>query len=159
MIAQYPAEIEAAAAIAGIGYPCADNLVKALSCMKNGSSYSIEKMVASINKPQSMHWPDLTLIAGNKDPIVNPVNSEQMAKQWQQLMATNRTIEKPLADGVTATRYQNTTTKSFVELVVVNELGHGWPINSQQPFGGEAAPFVLESSFSTTDYLVTNWGL
>ena len=160
IIAQYPDQFTAAASIAGVAYPCADNLVKALSCMKNGFAYSMEKMVQKIPDNTAGKWPNLTIIAGTKDAIVSPQNSHQMSIQWQTLMATDKTISDiPVPKGVAATRYLNATTNTYVELVEVQDIGHGWPINSQSPYGDQAAPFVIESSLSSTDYLVTQWGL
>lgn len=160
LIAQNPSTFSAAGIIAGVGFPCADTLVKALSCMKSGSSYAIETLAEQVKRlhDKAVEWPNISLITGSDDAIVNPENSKQMYLQWQQILQANNHVSvTTLPEGVSGERMQQDSNASFIELIMVNGIGHGWPINSQAENAGKAAPFVLESPINVADYLVDTW--
>ena len=160
LIAQHPTTFDAAGIIAGVGFPCADTLVKALSCMKIGSTYSIELLAEQVQQIHKgpVKWPDISLITGTDDAIVSPENSKQMFQQWQIILDANkRASTEALPEGVLAERMQHDSNAPFIELIMVNGIGHGWPINSQAENAGKAAPFVLESPINVTDYLIDAW--
>ncbi len=162
LIAQYPSTFRGAGIIAGVGYPCADTLVKALSCMKSGSAYEAQKLADIVKQlhTKPMVWPNISLFSGSMDAIVSPINSRQMYDQWQLIMNTNASVSIPeIPDGISVERMQNESNKSFIELIMIDGIGHGWPINSQATNAGKAAPFVLESPINVTDYLIDVWGI
>lgn len=150
LMVHYPNMFEAGAVVAGIPYPCADNLIKAISCMKSGSTTDAKNLAKQINKTQ-VQWPKLTVITGDKDNIVNPKNAELMAQQWGYLTGQSKPSSLKIAD-VNASSFGESS-----ELIVIPNMGHGLPINSELTAGGSAAPFVLESPFSAADYLVKKW--
>ena len=146
----YPQKFDAGAVIAGIPYPCADNLIKAISCMKSGTDMTAKQLAKSIHQP-NINWPKITVITGAEDKIVNPKNSELLARQWAFLNGNPNAVEDDKM-GV-----QKITFGSGSELIKVAGIGHGIPVNPSIDGGGEEAPFVLKSSFSAADYLVNKW--
>lgn len=153
LLAQYPEEFKAGAVVAGISYPCANNLIKAISCMKSGSSTSAKQMAQQISSNNS-NWPDLVVITGDKDQIVAPVNSEQMAEQWSLISAAS---QKSLEQGEGYSLQKWHGERGNVELITIDNLGHGLPINVSENSLEKPAPFVLNSGFSTAKYLVKSW--
>ncbi len=150
LLVHYPDMFEAGAVIAGIPYPCADNLIKAISCMKSGSPLDARTLAKEIHKPE-LNWPELTVITGQQDAIVNPKNSELMAQQWGYLTGDSQQRSLP-REGVEASSFGGSS-----ELIVIPNMGHGLPVNSEIKAGGSAAPFVLQSPFSAADHLVKKW--
>ncbi|MCP4274086.1 MAG: PHB depolymerase family esterase, partial [Gammaproteobacteria bacterium] len=160
LLSLQPSNYESGAIIAGVVFPCADTLLKAISCMKNGAQESTDELARQIiqqnnNKDQ---WPSLHLIAGKNDPIVNPVNSNQLAKQWGVILSTEDSVTENIG-GIEKTIKRNKQTQKYVELIVIKDLGHGWPVNPEVKFGGKVAPFVLKSPLSTVDHLLKSWQL
>lgn len=153
LLTQHPKEFAAGAVIAGIPYPCANNLIKAISCMKSGASNSAKQMAQELSSSTN-DWPDLVIITGDKDQIVAPINSEQMAKQWRLMSAANQESKRH-ADGYSLQNWQGEN--NSVELITINNLGHGLPINATKNSTETPAPFVLDSAFSTAEYLVYSW--
>lgn len=150
LMSLYPQKFAAGAVIAGIPYPCADNLIKAISCMKSGTDMTAKQLAKSVHKP-NVSWPQLTVITGSEDKIVNPKNSELMTHQWAYL--SGQTNAKTTQEqGVTKMKFDNGS-----ELITIAGMGHGMPVNPQIPAGGEAAPFILKADFSAADYLVSKW--
>ncbi|MBT8449090.1 MAG: PHB depolymerase family esterase [Gammaproteobacteria bacterium] len=161
LIAQYPNEFQAAGIIAGVGYPCADSLIKALTCMKSGSTYQISDLAEKVQKlhGETVQWPNITVMAGTEDTIVSPQNATQIQQQWQIIMDANKKITGTnVLDGITASRMENAQ-DAYIELLMIEGIGHGWPINSKSPNAGKAAPFVLETTVNATDYLINQWQL
>lgn len=161
MLAQYPETFSGVAIIAGVGYPCADSLVKALSCMKNGSSYDIDKLVSPITDLHNakVDWPSIVIVTGTEDTIVSPKNSQQIFELWTNITeASNSVALTNLPEQISGKR-SKTKNERFIELIEIKGLGHGWPINLESIYSGEAAPFVVETSLSMTDYLMDLWQL
>lgn len=150
LMALYPQEFKAGAVIAGVPYPCADNLIKAISCMKSGTDMTAKQLAKSIHQ-SNVTWPQVTVITGEEDKIVNPANSELMAQQWGYLTGQPNAT-KVSEKGITKLTFGNGS-----ELITIAGMGHGLPVNPKISGGGHAAPFVLESPFSAADYLVNKW--
>ena len=150
LLSHYPDSFKAGAVIAGIPYPCADNLIKAISCMKSGSELTAKQLAKSIHS-SVVEWPNLTVISGSSDSVVNPKNSELMAQQWGYLTGAvkAKTSEK---EGVKISNFGNVS-----ELILISGMEHGMPVNPDLKAGGTEAAFVLKSSFSAADYLVNKW--
>ena len=108
LIANYPDKFDAAAIIAGIGYPCANGLMAALKCMKSGPDNTPAQAAIEIknHQPATTAWPKLTVIAGTADTIVNPINSQHIAEQWAKVIGAEK-VESVTDKQVTITTYKN----------------------------------------------------
>lgn len=165
LISLHPELFHSAAIISGIGYPCANNLVKAISCMKNGmdengmdkSAKRLAKML--INQQQkSIQWPNVSIITGTSDGIVNPKNSYQLVELWRHILGTNE-IETKQLKGASIQVMRNKQTNKVLSLIEIKGMGHGWPVNAEQTFGGSSAPFIPETPISATNYIINLWAL
>jgi poly(hydroxyalkanoate) depolymerase family esterase len=161
MLVNYPELFTAGAVVAGIPFPCADGLITGISCMKHGPSQTPEELVALIKKikPKQTYWPKLSIWTGKKDNIVNPLNASVLAEQWAQL---SHVMDKPMIDnqsGYKVTQWQNEAKEVQVELIEVNQLGHGIMVNPDTENGGEASGYLLAAPVSTAQHLVRLWGL
>jgi poly(hydroxyalkanoate) depolymerase family esterase len=161
LLANYPTLFKGGAVVAGIPFPCADGLITGISCMRNGPSQTIDELVALVDKinPKQTIWPKLSVWTGAKDSIVNPSNSSVLAQQWAQLSAIdNKPIAQKKSD-YTITRWENSANEVLVELVEVNDLGHGIMVNPEVENGGEASDYLLVSPLSTIKHVVDFWQL
>jgi len=161
LLVNYPDMFISGAIIAGLPYPCADNLVKAISCMRNGPSQNAEelsKLALSLNKA-STKWPSISIWTGKKDSIVNPKNSSALAKQWALILQANEQIHLTATSGYSKSLWNTPKQVSAVELIEVDNIGHGIMINSQVENGGTSGDFLLESPLSSIKNIVSFWQL
>lgn len=159
LLSSHPQLFNAGGVVSGIGFPCADSLVKAISCMKNGPAEppaQLAKMLAPLLKDKPL--PQLTLIVGRDDKIVDPSNSDHLAASWAMLSDTPQVAKKSNL-GVDYQSWQSTKNISLIELIKINDFGHGWSVNSNEKFGGEVAPYLIEHKVSTTNLLLSKWKL
>jgi len=161
MLVNYPNLFTAGAVVAGIAYPCADNLIKAISCMRSGPSQSTQQLseLAQAIHPQQRVWPALSIWTGTKDTVVNRENSSALAKQWASLSALNRSPVVTKTAGVQITRWQNQAQQNQVELIEIADMGHGISVNEQQQYGGTPAAFLLPAPIAAASSIITFWRL
>lgn len=160
MLVNYPGIFTAGAVVAGIPYPCADGIIKAISCMRSGPSQNALEL-ANLAKKQNKkltHWPKLVVITGSKDKVVNPKNSQLLAQQWSELMQLkDHSIE--VKKGYRAAQWKDPKGNIQVELVEVDNIGHGMSVNPAVKMGGTEAPFLLKTTLSAAKYITNFWGL
>jgi len=161
MLVHYPELFTSAAIIAGIPFPCADNLIKAISCMRNGPSQTPVDLIQLVNRVNSTtpNWPNLTIWTGTADNIVNPLNSITLAQQWAGLKNLNTAPVITQYSGYQTKRWQNNEKQNVIELVMIDGLDHGISVNSTVKNGGKSAPFLLESPISAAVNIVKYWQL
>lgn len=161
LIVHYPELFDGGAIIAGIPYPCANNLIKAISCMRSGPSQSVKTLVEEIHKlnANNINWPKLSIWTGNKDTIVNPLNSQHLAQSWAQLSGIKKQGIKVAQEGYQKTQWKDAQNNVQVELIELNNIGHGMTINSKQPNGGIAAKFLPDSPLSAAINIIKFWQL
>ncbi|MBA6392111.1 PHB depolymerase family esterase [Colwellia sp. BRX10-3] len=159
MVVNYPELFTAGAIIAGIPYPCADNLITAIACMRSGPSQDAEQLttlVKQINNTQP-NWPPLSIFTGSKDAVVNPKNSQQLAIHWAQLTQSSNQPIITKHQGYQVSQWQGQNKQINVELVEIENMGHGIAVAPQKNDGGSAAPFVINTPISTVLYLLEAW--
>ena len=159
MLVNYPELFTAGAIIAGIPYPCADNLITAIACMRSGPSQSsteLTKLVKQI-KPLQSNWPMLSIWTGNQDSVVNPKNAQQLALHWAEL---SQSSEQPIItkhQGYQVSQWQGQSKRINVELIEIENMDHGIAIAPSLIDGGSEAPFVIKTPISTILYLLDAW--
>ncbi|NMP31812.1 PHB depolymerase family esterase [Thalassotalea sp. M1531] len=160
MLLNYPELFEAGAVIAGVPYPCANGLIKAISCMKNGPSSQtdlIQGANAVIN--QKTKLPRLTIWTGANDNIVNPKNSSALAKQWQHLTQITAQPEVTAKNGVTKQQWFGKDKQRALELVTIANVGHGIMVNPDINHGGVEGDYLLKSPIATMPEIIQFFGL
>ncbi|GHE95865.1 extracellular catalytic domain type 1 short-chain-length polyhydroxyalkanoate depolymerase [Thalassotalea profundi] len=161
MLVNYPELFKSGAIIAGVPYPCADNLIKAISCMRSGPSQSPEeltKLVKQINSASS-HWPTLTIWTGKEDKVVNAHNSIALAQHWAMLSKANENPVTETKELYQISRWNDEKNNTLVELIEIETMGHGMPVNPQKDNGGSEAPFVLKGPVSAALNIIKYWDL
>lgn len=161
MLVNYPELFTSAAIISGLPYPCANNLTKAISCMRNGplqgASFLTKEAIKQQNKKAS--WPTLSIWVGDNDKVVNPINSTILAKQWIGLFNKPLTVVKTQTESFSHTLWKDNNQHGVVELFEMNELGHGMMISTKEQDGGIIAPYLLDSELSSAKEIIKFWNL
>lgn len=161
LLTHYPKLFSAGAVIAGLPYPCANDLAKAISCMRNGPSQSATELVSLVKKGNETvkKWPRLIVITGSKDKVVNPKNSSRLAVQWSKLSENSLATSKTSSADYQLTLWQDNDAQPQVKLVEINDIGHGLTVNSALENRDSSAPFLFESSLDSALDIVIFWGL
>ena len=146
MLVNYPKMFSAGAIISGIPYPCADNLIKAISCMRAGPSQSVTELTALVNKSDiaPQQWPNLSIWTGKQDKVVHPLNSVRLAKHWSMLTNAIENPEIERQENYQVSRWKNQKNKTRVELIEIENMGHGIAVNPMLDNGGTTASFLLK---------------
>ena len=156
ILANYPNTFKGGAVIAGLAYPCADNLIKAISCMKQGPNTEGALLAKAITP--SPYFPPISVWTGEMDEIVHPHNATALAEQWA---ALHQSADKQQSsDGeLSTTRWLNSQGEVTVELNQVRGMGHGIAIDSTSGLEEQAAPFVVDKGVSTARAIARFWKL
>lgn len=161
MLVNYPDVFKSGAIIAGVPYPCADNLIKAISCMRSGPSQSPAELTELVKQTNSTpsHWPTLTIWTGKEDKVVNAQNSTALAQHWAMLSKANKAPVIETEGAYQISRWNDEKNNTLVELIEIDAMGHGMPVNPQKDNGGTEAPFVLKAPISAALNIIKHWNL
>lgn len=159
LLVHYPALFKGGAIIAGIPYPCANNLIKAISCMRTGPSQSAETLAKEIQALNSTnkHWPALSIWTGLNDKVVHPKNAQYQAKSWAKISGLSAQPPRKNQQGFSITQWQDSTKKAHIELIEIDNMNHGMAVNSHVKNGGKAADFVLQAPLSAAKNIIKFW--
>jgi poly(hydroxyalkanoate) depolymerase family esterase len=161
MLVNYPELFTSAAIISGLPYPCANNLTKAISCMRNGPFEAANFLTKeAIKQPHNqVSWPTLSVWVGDNDKVVNPINSTILAKQGIGLFNKPLTVVKTQTKSFSHTLWKDNNQNGVVELFEMNDLGHGMMISTKEQDGGIIAPYLLDSELSSAKEIIKFWNL
>ncbi len=162
LLINYPELFNSGAIIAGIPFACANDLSQALTCMQNGPEPTNGALLDPVRLPNNnlKIWPSLSIWTGTKDKIVNPVNAEKIASQWLHLFSNKPLVEKEYNEtGLKITSWQDKLHKTKVELVKIENMGHGLPVKPALSGGGTTAPYLLNAPVSAAIRIVQFWQL
>jgi len=158
MLVNYPELFTAGAIVAGIPYPCADNLITAIACMRGGPSQDPEQLTRLVNQINSSnHWPMLSIWTGSQDAVVNPKNSQTLAVHWAELTQSSQQPTIAKYPGYQISQWHGQNQQVNVELIEIDHMAHGIAVAPQQIDGGSEAPFVINTPISTVLYLLDAW--
>lgn len=157
LLAAYPDVFAAGAVIAGLPVGCARNPVQALEQMSRptGERTPAEwaNEVRAIGPARYRgRWPRLSVWQGAEDRTVAPGNAENLAAQWTAVQGVDPepTLITTPSPGATRTVW-GPSRHPAVELWMLDELGHGFPISA------ERAP--AREPDSGAEILLGPWGL
>ncbi len=161
MLVNYPELFTAGAIIAGIPYPCADNLITAIACMRSRPSQDADQLTKLVKKinTTATHWPSLSIWTGESDAVVNPINSKHLALHWAELTQSQQQVKISQHEGYKISQWLDQNKKLKVELIEIENMGHGIAIAPKLGDESTEAPFVINSAISTSLHLAKAWNL
>ncbi|MDN3653137.1 PHB depolymerase family esterase [Thalassotalea ponticola] len=146
----YPDMFDGVGVIAGIPFNCAHSLTEAISCMRNGptSVSKKAKSTAQTNTTNGTHLPKLTVWTGTDDQVVNRKNASFTVEQW--LTNNGLSLEKILnqKSGITRSRWQTNEADVVLELVEIDDLGHGMMVKPDSEFSQTTGSYLLNAPIS-----------
>ncbi|SET21371.1 extracellular catalytic domain type 1 short-chain-length polyhydroxyalkanoate depolymerase [Thalassotalea agarivorans] len=155
LLSHYPSMFSAGAIIAGVPFGCANDLIKAIACMRTGPNDPQGVIQADATYQGS--YPNIIVWTGTKDAIVAAVNADVIAKRWAHLHKVKTSTSD--AQGDMKMTFWPTADKATVTLIKVAEKGHGIFVNPDEKMGGTSGPFFIENSLSTAQDIVSRWQL
>ena len=158
LLVHYPSLFKGGASVAGVPFPCADSLIKAISCMKTGPSSSVEELASAIKTNKNNTIPKLSIWTGNEDQIVHPSNSSYMAKQWAKAYQLSMSPKTSTQYG-SLSQWKSSDGETQIELIELDNFGHGLAVTDIGNGGGTAAPYLLKTSIGTVNKLMDYWKL
>ncbi len=159
MLVNYPELFTAGAIIAGIPYPCADNLITAIACMRSGPSQDFAQLTQRVKQINSTtkQWPTLSIWTGKQDTVVNPKNSLTLASHWAELTQSAQHAMVTNHQGYKISQWQGQNQRVTVELIEIENMDHGIAVAPGVIDGGNEAPFAMKAPISTVLYLLNAW--
>ncbi|MEM6533191.1 MAG: PHB depolymerase family esterase [Myxococcota bacterium] len=157
MLAAYPDVFSGGAIIAGLPYRCAEGLADARRCMGDPGAISPGHWGQRV-RAASDHkgpWPTVQIWHGAADPIVSPANAEALAVQWQSVHGVAAAPEARTGKN-TKRRQWRKGSRPVIEMVLVDEMGHGVPL---APNCGTAGDYLLDVGVCSTRQIAEFWGL
>ncbi len=169
MMADYPELFNAGASLAGGPFMSATNVLEAMMMMKQPTIKTPEELgvlVRNQNKDYQKNYPRLILIHGEKDIVVNYKNTNELIKQWTNVMNLD-TISSTRIDSFNfhseIKRYSwiDDQNKEAIIFYSFKTLGHALPVDLgiDKYQGGETGLFAIDKNFYSTYYIAKDFGL
>ncbi|GAA5136228.1 extracellular catalytic domain type 1 short-chain-length polyhydroxyalkanoate depolymerase [Thalassotalea piscium] len=161
MLVNYPELFESGAIIAGVPFPCANNLIKAIACMRSGPSQTPTELTDLVQKanPKQQNWPTLTIWTGNEDKVVHPLNSHVLAQHWAILNQITSTPVVERKQGYQISKWLDQENNARVKLIEIEDMGHGISVNPTAENGGKEAAFIIKAPLAAAKSIVNYWKL
>jgi poly(hydroxyalkanoate) depolymerase family esterase len=168
LLATYPDIFAGGAVIAGLPFGSASNIPEAFGVMGQGRVRSPQELGDRVRAASSHRgpWPTVSIWQGTSDTTVNPVNAEELRKQWANVHGvTDAAPIQSTVDGAAHREWQAADGRAVVETYVINGLGHATPIDPNaadedaQCGDTSASRFILPAGISSTYRIAESWGL
>lgn len=164
MLATYPEVFAGGAIIAGLPYGVASNVKEALSGMFQ-APYRSHRELGDLVRRASPHqgpWPNLSIWHGSSDRTINPVNADEIIKQWLDVHGLPLSpMSEDIIDGHPRKTWRNSEGQTAVESFTISNMAHGTPLgmaDSGERFGAEGA-FLIEAGISSSFHIAKFFGL
>ena len=163
MLACYPEVFAGGAIIAGLPYGAASNMQEAFAAMVQGVVRTGAEWGDRVRRASEYAgpWPRVSIWQGDADSTVNPLNADEIVKQWRDvhgLGSAPPAIET--GAGYRRSVWADAQGRPTIEAIRIAGLAHGAPVATTGPDGcGAAGPFLLEAGMSSSLEIARFWGL
>lgn len=168
MLATYPELFAAGAVIAGLPFGSATNAHEAFGVMGQGRIRSSEILGERVRvaSPHAGARPAVAIWQGEQDNVVNPVNAQELIKQWSDALGlTGIPPERSRIDSAERTTWRDGTGRIALSLWRIAGLGHATPIDPVAPLPAArigvvgASAYILPAGIASTWRIAESWGL
>jgi feruloyl esterase len=164
MLATYPEVFAGGAIIAGLPYGCANNVQQAFEAMFTEQGHAAQVLGDRV-RAASRHlgpWPKISVWHGTSDPIVKPLNGEDIIRQWTNLHGLSDSPSyQELIGSHTRRTWNDADGGALIEAFSISGMAHGVPLAITM--GGEscgaAGAFFLDVGISATHHIARFWHL
>jgi poly(3-hydroxybutyrate) depolymerase len=161
MLATYPDVFAAGAIIAGLPYGVASNVAEAVNQMLRAPSHASGELGDLVRKASKhrTQWPRISVWHGSSDRTVNPVNGDEVVKQWLDVhRLSTHPMSENIIDGHPHQMWWSTDGETVVESYKITDMAHGTPLGKAENGEryGKEGPFLLDAGISSS-YLIANF--
>lgn len=168
-MACYPSTIKSGAILAGTAYKQVESVGKSFSEMKQPTMFDEANLRKKLYSQDSLYkgeFPQLIVIHGTEDKVVQYGNGEVLVKQWKTAFNIASESMKQVAAGATTptimrTDYKDAKGRSVIILYKANKWGHYLMIDPGPGLkqGGEVSKHAKDGDFFSTYQIVKDWNL
>jgi poly(hydroxyalkanoate) depolymerase family esterase len=164
MLATYPELFAGGAIIAGLPYGIATNIQQALNGMYQAPPRPARELGDLVRNASSYKgpWPKLSVWHGGADKTVNPINADEIVKQWLDVHGLPPTpMSESTVDGYPRALWWNADGETLVESYTITDMAHGTPLgiaDNNERYGAEGA-FMIEAGISSSYHIARFFGL
>jgi poly(hydroxyalkanoate) depolymerase family esterase len=160
MLAGYPERFAGGAIVAGVPYGCADSVSKALRCMNPGLDQTSAEWRSRVPAVTEGPVPPISIWHGESDTRVSPRNQQELVEQWTAVHGISSTPARTERVGRMARElYTDAANITRVESVLVEGLGHAFPIDGGTSQCGQSGDFVVSAGVCAASEILRFWGL
>jgi poly(hydroxyalkanoate) depolymerase family esterase len=162
MLAAYPQRFAGGAIVAGVPSGCADTVTKALQCMNPGIDQAPAEWRRRVRDLTGVEGrvPPVSIWHGDADPRVVPRNRQELVEQWTAVHGIPATPTRTERNGrITRELYADGAAVTRVESVLVEGLGHAFPIDGSSRSCGQSGDFVVPAGVCAATEILRFWGL
>ncbi|HEV7601920.1 MAG TPA: PHB depolymerase family esterase [Bradyrhizobium sp.] len=164
MLATYPELFAGGAVIAGLPYGIATNIQQALNGMYQAPPRPARELGDLVRNASSYKgpWPKLSVWHGSADKTVNPINADEIVKQWLDVHHLPPTpMSESTVDGYPRALWWNADGQTLVESYTITDMAHGTPLgiaDNDERYGAQGA-FMIEAGISSSYHIASFFGL
>ena len=168
-MACYPDEIKSGAAFAGSSYKQVDSPMQSFSEMRKPTTFSddtLRKRLYSQNPLYKGEFPQLIVVHGTGDKIVNYGNSEVLVKQWKTAFEIVSESEEKVEVGktspaLTRKEYKDSKNRPVIIFYTAADWGHYLLIDPGPgpKQGGTVSNHAKDGDFFSTYQIARDWEL
>lgn len=168
-MACYPSTIQSGAILAGTAYKQVDTPMKSFSEMRQATVYSDEVLRRKLYSQDSLYsgtFPQLIVVHGTDDKIVNYSNGESLVKQWKTAFTIVSESDEKVPVGtnspvITRKDYKDASGHSVIIFYTADKWGHYLMIDPGPgpKQGGEVSRHALDGDFFSTYQIAKDWNL
>ena len=166
MLATYPDLFAGGAIIAGLPFGSATNVSEAFGAMMQGRVRRGPELGGRVREASAHDgaWPTVSIWQGTADKTVNPMNAEELRKQWADVHGLGATpTVTDTVDGAAHRAWRGDDGRMVLETYVIAGLGHATPIDPDAMLPdarcGQAAAYIVPAGISSTYRIAESWGL
>ncbi|WP_430401936.1 extracellular catalytic domain type 1 short-chain-length polyhydroxyalkanoate depolymerase [Fluviicola sp.] len=168
-MACYPGTIKSGAILAGTAYKQVESVGKSFSEMKQPTMFDEANLRRKLYSQDSLYtgeFPQLIVIHGTEDKVVQYGNGEVLIKQWKTVFNVTSESMKQVVAGATTptimrTDYKDAKGRSVIILYKANKWGHYLMIDPGPGIkqGGEVSKHAKDGDFFSTYQIAKDWNL
>ncbi|MCH9806951.1 MAG: PHB depolymerase family esterase [Alphaproteobacteria bacterium] len=164
MLATYPEMFAGGAIFSGLPYGGTSSILDALLAMTMGREQNADHWADKVFSatPHRGSWPKVSIWHGTADPIVNPINANEILKQWTHVHGLSKQpFVEHSVDGQLRRVWHNDDGDEVIESVMVPGMGHGVPIKPDSEIGGcgNVSAFHFDVGISAGNSVIEFWGI
>lgn len=142
LLSTVPEYFTAGIIVAGVAFPCAKDLLMAMTCMKSGGVDTASELAEKLGHLREARLPKLIIISGEADQIVDPINAVLQANIWTALGGYKHISRKKMP-GYSLDSWGVSASNEAVFHFSIEGFGHAWPLDPERRSEMNNDPFIL----------------